>query len=249
MAYCDESYSGDLKRTPLYVLAGFCGPYERWSMFYDYWRATMRELRIESLGVHASKCANGAGPYQGMTSERRRELQYRLIVDIAASKPLMGFVAVVDTTGFNEHAERIRLDLGRDDAKYHVPHVMAMEICVELIAQVVEDVVQDRITFIFDQNKEFGGRAAKWHQMTRSRPLARHHLKLGELFHASRDSALGLQAADLLAYAAFRHYSDSTRNCWQWEALLRATRIVTFRADADFWDDRIDPEAFHASRH
>ena len=55
----------------------------------------MKELGIEKIGCHANRCAGGAPPYDGMSTEDRKEIQYRLIVDIAAAK-LFGTVSIID---------------------------------------------------------------------------------------------------------------------------------------------------------
>ena len=170
VAYCDESYGyGKSAGRPYYVVAGYCARVQTWTTFEHYWNATMRELRIDTIGCHASKCANGAGPYAGMAPEQRREIQYRLIVDIAASRPMMGFVAPIDLLAWRDHEERYRAELGTDHRKFGVPHIAAMNLCIELISQILEDVATPRnetISFVFDRNTEFGGRAGEWYQMS-----------------------------------------------------------------------------------
>jgi len=229
VAYCDESYghgkSGD---RPYYVVAGYCARVQTWTTFERYWNATMRELGIDDIGCHASKCSNGARRYDGLAPEERREIQYRLIVDIAASRPMMGFVAPIDLQAWSAHENSYRAELDIDHRKFGVPHIAAMNLCVELVSQILEDVVtplNEAISFVFDRNTEFGGRAREWFQMSIDRPLMNHHLRLGEFTQSDRMTAVGLQAADLLAYSAYRHLSNPEREGWQWKQLNFASHI------------------------
>lgn len=244
-AYCDESYGGDGVTTkPYYVVAGFCGPVSSWSRFETYWNATTRELKIEGIGLHASKCANGAGPYKGMAVGKRDDIQHRMIVDIAASKPLMGFPVAIDRIAFEKHKPTLAEMYGRDLAKYNVEHVYAMELCVELMTIITEGVVPDRIAFVFDRNKAFGGRAGEWYNMRVKRPLASHHEKLGAFTQDDRMKLVGLQAADMLAYSAFRRVSDPGRDRWQWRELNQAVHISPILViDDDFWTDTAEATA------
>jgi hypothetical protein len=243
-AYCDESYGGDGAtpgRHPYYVVAGYCGPVSSWVAFESYWSDSMRRLKIEGLGLHAAKCANGMGPYGGMSEERRNEIQYRMIVDIAASKPLMGFVAAIDLAVFEKYQAALAEKFDKDTLKYNVRHVYAMEMCIELMTTITEDVVPDRIAFFFDRNAQFGGRAGEWYQMRVRRPLSSHHNKLGSYTQDDRLKLIGLQAADLLAYSAFRHISEPNRDRWQWNELMRATHISPpLIADELFWSGSVD---------
>lgn len=237
-AYCDESYRDSPQATPFYVVAGFCGPLDRWANFERYWKGTMRELRITDIGLHASKCANGAKPYHRMSRERRDDIQHRLIVDIAASR-LMGFVAAIDMPAFRARQATLQALYGKHDMKYAVPHVYAMQDCVLIMTEVTE-FVTDRIAFVFDRNKEFGGRAREWYQRDVKRPLMEYHTRLGSFTDDDRLNAVGLQAADLLAYSAFRNLSEPTRDRWQWKELHQATHIVQWVSDEKHWRELED---------
>jgi hypothetical protein len=103
-----------------------------------------------------------------------------------------------------------------------------MNLCVELISQILEDVAarkDEKIAFFFDRNKQFGGRAGEWYRMSVDRPLMPHHLRLGPYTQGDRMDLVGLQAADLLAYSAYRRLSDPTRERWQWRELHNASHV------------------------
>ena len=52
-AYCDESYTGNLKTTPIYVVAGFIGEGHRWELFNSLWspRAVERSAQLVRRGA------------------------------------------------------------------------------------------------------------------------------------------------------------------------------------------------------
>ncbi|HEX9501885.1 MAG TPA: hypothetical protein VGA10_09555, partial [Thermoanaerobaculia bacterium] len=79
-ARCDESYGSDIAVADIYVVGGLIGEREQWELFDSLWQEDVKSLKITGIGLHASKCANGAKPYEGMSVEERDEIQYRLIV-------------------------------------------------------------------------------------------------------------------------------------------------------------------------
>jgi hypothetical protein len=236
-AYCDESYSSDQRTTPVYVVAGFVGVAEQWEYFESLWRETTRALGIEAFGCHASKCANGRKDYEGMSDERRREIQYRLIVDIAAAR-LDGAVSIIDMDGYRSVQGRIKSFLDKRHQQYVAPHVMAVRQCVMQMCLLTQDFTLDPIAFVFDTDNGFGGRAKAWYDLDRKNRRVAHRARLGPFVHADRLEVLGLQAADMLAYAAFRHASG--KPAWQWKELEKAISISVFTTDAEFWPGLVD---------
>ncbi|HEX6640483.1 MAG TPA: DUF3800 domain-containing protein, partial [Thermoanaerobaculia bacterium] len=57
--------------------------------------------------------------------------------------------------------------------------------------------------------------------------------RIGSYNESDRKQALGLQAADLLAYAAFRHASGNTG--WQWNKLRPAIKATELTTSSRFW--------------
>jgi len=233
-AYCDASYAVSPLKTPFYVVAGFIGEQEQWALFNSLWRQSMRDLHIETIGCHASKCANGAGPFRHIGAERRAEIQNRLIVDIAASR-LFGAVSVIDMAAYQVAREVINDTMSKSDRQYNEPHVHAVRQCVQHMCLVTEDVTDEPIAFVIDRNQEFGKRAKAWYDISVNNPQDRHHFRLGPFSEADRMQAIGLQAADLLAYAGFRHANGNPG--WQWAQMKAAIKISEFVTAQKFWDE------------
>jgi len=239
-ARCDESYDGNAATTPIYVVAGFIGTSDQWEFFDSLWDETMSELKIANIGLHASKCANGAKPYNLMLPQKRREIQERMLTDILAAK-LPACVSVSDLWGYRKRKDKFSRFLGKDQKKFNEPHILTLRNCVLLMLRATEDWAPESVAFVFDQNKEFGGRAREWHRADTKNPNPKISHRLGPLVEDSRMKVLGLQAADLLAYAAFRHYSGL--QSWQWDLLSRATQISDLVFEESYWqglEDIID---------
>lgn len=234
-ARCDESYAGDTRTTPIYVVAGFIGSTQQWEYFDSLWCESMRDLRVEALGCHASKCSTGAKPYRAMSPQHRYDIQYRLIVDIVAAE-LYGAVAVSELAGYRSRRAKFDDYLGKNWKKLNEPHLLAVRQCVLLMFDVTRSERNEPVSFIFDQNKEFGGRAREWYQaIAKSRhEELQARTRLGPFIEGDRMKIVGLQAADMLAYAAFRHFSG--RPSWQWDALKSGRRgIADMTFDEDYW--------------
>lgn len=235
-ALCDESYASTEVVTPIYVLAAVVGRADRWAAFESYWRSTMRELGIEGIGCHASKCSNGAKPYEGMSTEKRREIQYRLIVDVVASR-LGAVVSVVDVQSYWKHRDKFDRFLGKRDRKYNQPHIVAARQCMHHVIAATDMAGDEQVAFLFDINTTFIGRIREWYRLDQGDASILYRHRLGPLAEDSRMNSIGLQAADLLAYAAFRHFSK--KPAWQWDQLVAGLHpppscLVT---DAEYWEE------------
>jgi hypothetical protein len=235
-AYCDESYDGNLRTTPVYVVAGFIGELEQWEMFEALWRQSMKELRIRKVGCHAAKCAYGSGPYEHMSQKRRDEIQRRLIVDIAASR-LFGVLSIMDTNAYRRIRPTMSARLKPKDRQYNEAHVLAVRQCAQHMCLVTEKVTTEPITFVVDQNERFGKRAKAWYEELASNQEDRHSRRFGPFAESDRMKAIGLQAADMLAYAGCRYANPEARTGWQWDAMKSGIRIDELTTDDEFWKE------------
>jgi len=247
-AYCDESH-GEIKTTPVYVFAGFVGTSDRWQEFESLWHQSMKELRIRKIGCHASKCAPGAGPYQHMTPNRRYEIQHRLIVDIVASR-LYGVIATIDMEAYRQHKPTLLSFLAPHDRQYYDPHVRAVEQCIYQMCKATAVATDEPIAFVVDQNAAVGGSAKAAFNIAANNPGYPYRARLGSFTQSDRMHAIGLQAADILAYAAYRRANakGSGKPCWQWKELRPAIKN-TLRTGPKFWATLVERfRAVHEAR-
>lgn len=194
----------------------------------------MRALGIEHLGCHASKCATGAKPYNDFAPQQRHEVQRRLIADIADSG-IFGCVAASELAGWRKRKELFSEWLGKDNKKFNEPHLLAHRQCVLLMFRVTGDATTEPIAFVFDRNTDTGGRAREWYHLTmKSSSLPADEIaRMGPYSEGDRMTTVGLQAADMLAYSAFRHFIG--KPSWQWTELVAPKRVSTMVFDESYW--------------
>lgn len=237
-AYLDESYTGDLKTTPEYVVAGFIGTAREWQYFEELWQGTMKELGIQRIGCHANRCAGGAPPYDRFTPDERRQIQYRLIVDIAAAD-LFGTASIIDMESYRKHRAAFSSALVPEARQYNEAHVLAVRQCVQHFCLTTESMTAEPITFVVDRNQQFGKRAKAWYEMSMKSRNDRHSRRFGPYSEEDSMKAVGLQAADMIAYAAMREAIGNPG--WQWNTMLSAVNVGRpFRTSEKFWSEIAD---------
>jgi len=234
LARCDESYADSPRTSPIYVVAGYVSSYAQWWEFDRRWRRSMKALGIEALGCHASKCATGAKPYDTFSPTQRGEIQGQMI-DAIRDSGIFGCVAVGELDGWRKRRQLLTDYLGKDNKKFNEPHLLAHRQCVLLMFRITEPATKEQIAFVFDQNTDTGGRAREWyHQTMKSSSLPAEELtRMGPYSESDRMKTLGLQAADILAYAAFRHFSG--KPSWQWDALIARKQVTAMVFDDSYW--------------
>lgn len=235
-AYLDESYSGEIKTTREYVVGGFIGTAGDWKLFEELWREDMKKLGISDFGCHAAKCNNGSGPYKPpMTPEKREEIQRQLIVDIIASR-LFGVVSIIDMAAFREQRPAFHEVFAPEDRQYNEAHVYAVRQCVQHMCLLSEATTREPFTFVVDRNDQFGKRAKAWYELSVKNPDVRHAPRFGPYSEGDRLVDIGLQAADMMAWAGLRGATDVP--CWQWDELVSAQVVgQPFRTSTKFWSE------------
>ncbi len=105
--------------------------------------------------------------------------------------------------------------------------------------RLTEPVTIEPIAFVMDRNNEFGKRAYEWYHSDIDNeeldvPMPGYRARLGPYAEDARMKVLGLQAADLIAYAAFRKHSGLPS--WQWDEFRNGIGILDFVFDDSYWD-------------
>jgi hypothetical protein len=174
----------------------------------------------------------GRKPYGEIELKQRNAIQEQLIDDIIESE-LHGCAAVLNLEGWKCRRKQLDTLMG-NDRKHNQPHLYAMRLCVMLMFHATEH-TREPISFVFDQHKEAGGRTREWYRhMKQSDVLERDYRKrMGEFEEGSRLRVTGLQAADILAYSTFRHFSG--KPSWQWEALRESKRLTLDVYEEKYW--------------
>ncbi len=103
---------------------------------------------------------------------------------------------------------------------------MVFQAVVELVADELIDLPGDeRVGFVFDRRRDLEGRAKPMYDSLRDNPDFRQRHRLGAIAFDDRIRVKPLQAADVLAYEAYRRMEDLREGRpkrWQWERLQRS---------------------------
>lgn len=224
-AFCDESFGSDEAKTPWYVVGAYTNTPARWRRFEKSWRAVMARERIKTLGFHANECVKGAGGYWGIEERKRERIQHGLIDALKQSKPT-GFVAAIDMELYRQIRPRITYYLHKPEfQKFNDPYVLAFKQMCQLICRATG---KRKIGFVCHQRpKGRMGRAEEWYNGEAQNEVLTYATQLGPFAFDTMERAVGLHAADMIAYCAYRELvRDPTP--WQWQALNDASHIEQF---------------------
>jgi hypothetical protein len=200
----------------------------------------MRALGIEHIGCHAAACRTGKKQYAEFLPEKRDEIQRKLIEAITDSH-IFGCVAASELDGWRSRRELFAQLLGKNLRKFNEPHVIAHRQCVLLMLHKTEEATKEPIGFVFDRNKDAGGRATEWYRSDiKNKKLDAPNMmgpyfrsRLGPIAEDDRMKVLGLQAADMLANSAYRYLSGI--DSWQWDDLIAPKRISVAEFRESYW--------------
>ena len=115
-----------------------------------------------------------------------------------------------------------------------IPSKAPLELCSRLVTGGLSTAA---VSFIFDRQDEFRGRACEiFESIKGDRSTLHYKARLGTLTFSDRKEAAPLQAADFLAYECYK-WLDKTQHGlspprWQWEMLNRGGRISGYEFEA-----------------
>lgn len=240
LAYCDESE--DVREPPVFSVSGYLARAHDWYELGRLWRIALCEEGLENYGFHMSKCEAGAeAPYQ-VDRSRRDHLQRRFI-DIINATPLWGYAVAIEIEPYKEIAEQVRAKRG----DYWKPYYLAFQHAVMRMAEVLDRggfPKGECIAFVFDQQKEYEGRAKTLYESLKRSGDLRSVNRLGSLTFDDRFTTQQLQAADILAYESMRHFRQlklkgQQQVRWQFD-LLRSVRTAAQLEIRYFGRDQIN---------
>jgi hypothetical protein len=235
-AYSDES--GD-DRT--FAVSGLLGLLPDWVELGRLWEQKLNEYRLPEF--HAANCENRRKPFEGYERFMRDRFQSEFYGLIAKAR-LWGFCTAVFQSAYAERmTEFDKLRSGAEGDFTH-PYFLAFQHNVEAMCLRLDKEGAPRnepITFVFDQQKEYEGRAKTLYDSMRNSKGGQinYRHRLGSISFDSRFCQLQLQAADVWAYESRKWISDvkidrrPDGGRWQFELLNTGrNRISAFEAES-----------------
>jgi hypothetical protein len=223
-SYNDES--GD-KRT--FAVSGLLGLLPDWVELDRTWKGKLAEYHLPEF--HAAKCEQRLAPFDKYEREER-DLFQREFYGLIANLRLWGFCTAIWQEAYRDRwveFEGFRSDSRRGDLTH--PYFLAFQHNIESMSILLDKQNAPRdepIAFVFDQQKEYEGRAKRLYDSMKQSDQVTYRHRLGSLSFDSRFCQLQLQAADVWAYESRKYVSDvlidgrPDGQRWQFE-ILRAT--------------------------
>lgn len=216
-SYIDESETeNNVMSVALYWAAA-----HDWWTFEQLWKA---ELDWRHLGkeFHAVDCEQGVGIYKGR--DDRLELWARFI-DIVLQSRLRGVYAVIDLSALRPHAARLK----ELQAVHSVtgPYYLLFQLVLETMGNWMAGFPADeKVAVVFDNRPDPGQVSKVFNALHDITDPAFGGIvgRLGTCTPGESEDLVGLQAADILAYEAKRHYEaawgiTAASPRWQWQRL------------------------------
>lgn len=208
-AYLDES--ADSLQQVAYGIAGYFAAADAWTPFWSEWDGVLQAAGLQ--GFHAVDCEHGHNDFAGLSIRQREQLVRELIRVIVNHDP-MGVVTSIDLRAYNAVQPRIkqlrRLRPGLSiQGSLEDPYFLAFQHAIEHVALsplVTSSPLGDRVGFVFDRHHLSGRANGLYASMVRGVPYT---ARLGSLTFDDKVVIKPLQAADLLAYEAHRHFYDT----------------------------------------
>ena len=229
-AYCDES--GKHEPARVIVMGGYVGVGAEWNRFDRGWKAIVRKLPSGSF--HASDFECGQGTFKGAFTRSQTDRIQAQLISVIKNYEIFGYWSGVNRRAF----ARFEAQIKRARSKYWSPYFLCFQQIMELCSRPVTGGLSTAaVSFIFDRQDEFRGRACEiFESIKGDRSTLHYKARLGTLAFSDRKEAAPLQAADFLAYECYK-WLDKTQHGlspsrWQWEMLNRGGRISGYEFEA-----------------
>ncbi|MDQ6883727.1 MAG: DUF3800 domain-containing protein [Candidatus Dormibacteraeota bacterium] len=228
-AYCDESGRQHLDL----CVAGWLAPASEWQKPYAPWQGALQDAGLPEFKMR--DCEQGQGVFKGRAD--REELQKRFI-SLINSIQSIGFVSWIDLKAFEEVAARFK---DRWPQGFGKPYLLAFSMELQFMAGHVTEFIhlgpEERITFVFDRQDEFAGRALQVFNAAKADQRIQQRERLGAVTFADSARQPPLQAADLLAYEGHRYLQPLVdpalrQGRWQWQRLKDRLRVGVWDREA-----------------
>ena len=207
-AYLDEAGTHD--GTRLTVMAGWVADAGRWNNFEAQWTGLLQRNGISH--VHGTDLYSGKGPFKGWPRARRAALAAE-IAELCTRATLFGLVAILDNAQYDrlyigDNAE-MRKKRSALDSKYGV----CFRVVISLIPRLIERANLSNgsaLAVVIESGHQNVGAAPEIFRAFNE--LADEPIRslLKSVTVAGKRNSAGLQAADMLAYPAWRGETDNT---------------------------------------
>lgn len=238
--YMDDS--GTHLDSPYCLIAGYWGGHGQWVKFEREWKNVLDKYHVPEFHAKTYWARDDKqeriGPYKGWDNERRKKFLFSLLTVIGNHK-IYPFAHGVHRSEWNKQTPAERQVFCGASGRLQAPDnpmYMAFSTCIlRTIRYCRPGVVMH---FVFDSNRNTNAWATICYSELKnlmSREGREGAGNLGDLTFADSKRALPLQAADLLAYEAYKYsiWADGDFTKKVRPSYLLA--LINFRSIDDFW--------------
>lgn len=243
-AYMDDS--GTHADSPVCLIAGYWGGTNQWKQFEQRWKLVLDRHKVDEFhakvfwGRDASK--ERIGPYKGW-SDRKRHAFMEELLRVIGSVKVHPFAFGVLSSEWSKRTSWQKKILSGGSGKSlnnapQNPMFMSFQTAILRICRYCHEGVA--MHFVMDSNANTNGWSAICYNKAKKELATSEwgHLKpenLGDLVFSDSKKALPLQAADLLAYEAFKYAKWAKGDS---KARMRreyALALRNYKSKEDFW--------------
>lgn len=201
-AYFDESGSHDGSR--VFCLAGLVARLGQWEWFTDAWGRMLSKNGITEF--HSADLESRRGIYDGIGKDQ----QQRIFQDAVNVIGGWARTAIAGLVVIDDYEEAIP-NWAKKTAAFGDKYNFCFQMCLNLVFRWIEQrdppmQEGDRIAFIFDQRER--GQEITSTSYSQIKKFRDPQDRMGSLTFDSRKRVFPLQAADLVAYEAYKHLDN-----------------------------------------
>lgn len=209
-AYFDES--GTNPGDDAFVLAGYVSTHDKWLRFTEKWTG----LVVDEWGLdffHMADFESRFGPYADWDDGTRKERLNKLLQLIAEHATVSVAFSVP-----NKPFRKIFGELAKDDVRYLLLGARVFSECSKvdrfgrLITARPRPYLEERLAYVFEAGARGGGQVAKAFSKAYNIPEQRREYRLMSFELGGKEDFPPLQAADILAYELYKHWSRQFGN-------------------------------------
>ena len=199
IAYFDDS--GHSINSPVLTVAGVVAKASKWESFEEKWAKRLRRAKVPMF--HMTDYESGKQDFTGWGHRKRMAF----IVDLAAivkNTIECGVGASVLMEDWQTVMPKNFVDA--DFVARRGPYSLLFQICLEKIEEVVKVPASETIACVFDENNFVRGAIAEHYRDVKKGQKLEN--TFGALVFDNKANLLPLQAADMVAYEAYKHVTN-----------------------------------------
>lgn len=200
-AYFDESGKDNSR---ILTLAGYIATKEQWDEFAREWSAVLKDEGVKIF--HMKDFENGYGEFKeedGWTRERKIAVQKKLI-GIINRRTNIGIFSSVDLPDYEECMRGWRREY------YGTPYTFLVKNCLSQVSLwAMHFRRREPIAYVIEHGAGYNHEINEAFRAAFANDIKREMMRLGSLTFETKQRAIQLQAADMLAYEAWKDVCNS----------------------------------------